>query len=139
MWNRLSAILCASILCSGLASAPAQAAETRIDAFNLLCDGSVKNIFFNATGFAASANRFIQGGALTVFQPRGGINTLRMQVAGNPKKTVLIMGFHQTSVRADLTGFIPVTTSASGVVPMQLIGSCTGPGTAQGHAIVYFF
>jgi hypothetical protein len=86
-----------------------------------------------------SVNRFIQGGSLAVSQPRDGIKSLRLQAAGDPNKTVLVLGFNEVSGRADLTGFMQVMTNASGSVPIQVIGACTGGGQLQGLATVNFF
>ena len=140
MWNRPSTtILCASALWLGLAGLPAQAAETRVKDFTLTCDSTIRNIVFTVTGFAASVTRLVQGAAVAVYRPQGGLKFLRLEAAGDPTKTFLVMGLNEVSARVDLTGFIPVSTTASGNVAVQIIAACTGGGTLQGTAVIYFF
>ena len=139
MRSRLAAALCMSAFCAGLSVLPAQASETRSDNFSVVCDGTTRNVVFNATGLGTSVNRFIQGGSVVVSDPRGGLKFLRFQVAGDATKTILGMGFQEVSARTDLTGFIKVATDASGVVPFQLTAACTGGGALKGTATVQFF
>lgn len=133
-------LLCASAFCLTLATPPAQAAETRIHAFNLLCDGTTRNVVYNVTGLGTSVNRFIQGASFAVSDPRGGVKFLRLQRAGDPTKMVIDMGSGQTGARVDMTGsLIQMTTDASGAVPMNIIGACEGGGILRGFATIVFF
>jgi hypothetical protein len=139
MWHRLSTMLCVSGFWLGLAVMPAQGSESRIHPFSITCNGTPERVDFYATDLGVSITRHIQGGAVDVFQPRGGLKFLRLEVAHRRRdKTVLVMGFNQVSARANLRGFIPVKTNASGDLMMQIIAACSGSGALQGHAIVYF-
>jgi len=138
MWKPWT-ILCLSLLGLGLAALPARAVETRIQSFSLACDGHTKTFAYNATGFAASVSRLMQGADVALSETRGGINFLRFQMGAGATRVLLELGHNQVSARAQMTGFMQVTTSAAGTVPFRVIGSCNGGGAIQGFATVFFF
>ena len=138
MWNRLSTILCVAALCSGLDAMPANAGSSRVNAFALLCDGTVRSVIYNATGFPVSTNQFILGGAIALTVPRGGIRFLRLSAPADLTKSVLVMGAGETSARFALPTFYQVPANASGNVAMQVTGVCNGGGSLQGFTTLIF-
>jgi hypothetical protein len=140
MGNRRSTMLLGLALGSLVTTFPAQAAETRAQAFTMACDGATKNIVFNMANLGASTNRFIQGGSLIVSEPRGGAKFLRLQAAGAITNVVADLGARQTGSRTDLSGnVLTVATNAAGTVAMQVTGACLGGGLLHGFATVVFF
>jgi len=139
MFRRQLMVLFAALI-FGTAAQPAGAAEARISSFSLLCDGTTRNFVFNATQLGNSVSRFVQGSSIQIVSPRGGLNSLRFQLAGEPKKTFLVLGFNETSARAEYTGSLfQVATNSSGNVAFQLIGACKGGGALSGYATLFFF
>jgi hypothetical protein len=138
MTKRLSTILCVSALCLGLGVMPTQAGQSRLNNFNLICDGTVRTVNFVVGGFPASTNQFILGGAVAVANPRDGIKSLRVMVAADPTKVVLIMGNNETAARFAMPSFYQVPSNAAGNIGMQIIGACSGGGAAQGLVELIF-
>jgi hypothetical protein len=140
MGNHLPRVACAALLGSTLGATVGQGAETRVQAFTLLCDGTARTTSFNLTGLGASVNRFIQASSFAVTEPRGGIKLLRLVAQGDATKVVLELGAGQTGKHADVrnNSFIQTSTNASGQVPMQVIGICVGGGSMQAFATVWF-
>src|SRR5689334_23041804 len=97
--------LCRSIFALAVATAlgtfSASAAESRINPFNMLCDGTVKTTVYVVSGLNASVTRLIQGGSIAISDPRGGLKFLRFQVAGHTDKTINVMGKDEISNRGD--------------------------------------
>ena len=141
MHRRLWITLCASSFLLGLAAAPIQAAEARTDFFSMQCDETIRNVVITHTGLGASTTRFIQSAGIAIIQPRDGIKFMRLQAAaGDPTKTLVVMGFHEISKEMTFTSsMVPVSTKAAGTVSVQLQGSCSGGGTTQGFVTVHYF
>jgi hypothetical protein len=132
--------ICAAMLMIWSASLPVKAAESRVKPFSLTCDGTTRTVIFNAPDLGASVARFIQATSIVVSNPRGGVNFLRLQAAGDSKKILLISGFNETTTRADYTASLFQTnTDAAGKVVFQLSGACRGGGTMTGFASITFF
>jgi hypothetical protein len=138
MGSRLIPTLCLSALCLGAVALPAQASETRVQPFALLCDGTVRSVIFNMTGLG-TANRFIQGGDFSITNPSGGVRFLQMLAEADNTKLIVDMGFQRVRAIGQFTGFIQVTPNASGNLPVQVTGICMGGGSLTGFATVYFF
>jgi len=137
MLNRLSSLLCLSALGFGFVVLPANASETRVQDFSFQCDGTERTVVFNATGLGTSTNRFIQGTEVSV--TASSLQSLLVQVAGNPNKTLLTMGAGDVSGRNQFTGFFQVTTDASGSVAFEIVATCQSKSPLNGIAVIYFF
>ena len=138
MYNRFLIVLSATVLWLFAAVLPAQAVETRVNSFSMTCDGTNKTVSFLATNLGASVNRFVVAASIAISAPRGGLSHLRLQVAGDPKKTLLLMGFNQVSASTNSIGAYLTPTNASGNVSFQLAGACRGGGALQGFTNILF-
>jgi hypothetical protein len=145
MSNRLRIALACSALWFGLALAPASASESRVSFFTFGCNGQSQSFFFNATGLNTNPgigqSRFIQGAEITLFQnpnPTGG-GYIAMFVNGDPNRLILTMPVADNHVSEQFTGFFQFTTNPAGMIPIEIQGFCTGGGTLQGIATVWFF
>jgi len=140
MNGRLRTLLGMSALCLGFAVGSAQAAESRTSNFSFSCDGTNKHVVFTTTGgLGNSVTRLIQGAAVALFQNSGGLQYILM-TANDANKTLLNMGIGANNASNQFTGFLPVTTSATGTVDITIDGACNpGAGIVQGNAIVWFF
>jgi hypothetical protein len=116
---------------------PAQAVESRVTGFTVICDGSAKNVVFSVDGLGASVNRAVISSQVAITAPRGGLNSLRLQVAGDPKKTLLIMGFNQVSASTLGISYITLTTPG-GRVSFQIGAACKGGGALRGIVNIIF-
>jgi hypothetical protein len=140
MRSRLRFILALSILGVAVAFMPAHASESRVVFVTIACDGTNKHIDFNASNLGVSVARFIQGGDVTVVGTPGALLYLVVRTLGDEKKQVLTLGAGATHKRADLEGFVQVTTNASGQIPMTVDAACSpGAGALQALITVYFF
>jgi hypothetical protein len=139
MCNHLWRLVCGGLLLSIFAATAGHAAETRAQAFTLLCDGTLRTTTFNLTGLGASTTRSIQGASFAVSDPRGGVKLLRLLAQADATKVVLESGAGQTGDRADLEiSKILTSTNASGSIPMQVSGVCVGGGSMHAFATVWF-
>src|SRR5215831_13599440 len=143
MGTRLATILGASALL-GFTAISANASETRVANFVLACDGSNKTFHFNATNLGTAASRFIQGAEISLFDTSGTLQYLILRAApsgSQPDDTrqLLTLGNRSTHESNQFTGFLQVTTSASGTVALTVDGVCTAPGQIQGLVTVWFF
>jgi len=149
MWSRLGTFLASSALSIGVAVTSVNASESRNTNFLFTCDGQNKTITFTASNLGNNANRFIQGAEISLFENQervvGNINLLALQyillrAQGDPNKQLLTLGSRDPSARNQFTGFIQVTTSATGTVNFTIDGACNGGfGQVQGNVTVWFF
>lgn len=139
MWARLPVVLALSALGVALAAMPAGASESRVGFFAIACDGTNKYTQFNASGLGAKVNRFIQGSEVTVIDTRGALLRVVVTTQADETKQLITMGPRSTTARADLQGFIQVTTNSLGQVPIAIEASCSPGGPLQAIVTVYFF
>jgi hypothetical protein len=141
MLNRLSSILVLAAVALAIFAIPAQASETRVQDFSLVCDGTVRTIVFDATNLGAATTRFIQGASVAV---QGNTLTfLRVRVAGDATKTLINMGAGEASSHENYTGFFSTPNNA-GTITFEITASCAGgsnkgPSVLNGFAVIQFF
>jgi Tfp pilus assembly protein PilX len=140
MLKRLSSIL---VLAGALAifAIPAQASETRVHDFSLVCDGTVRTIVFDATNLGTATTRFIQGASVAV--QGNSLTFLRVRVAGDETKTLVNMGAGEASSHENYTGFFSTPNNA-GTITFEITASCQGstnkgPTVLNGYAVIQFF
>jgi hypothetical protein len=120
---------------------PAQASETRVQDFSLVCDGTERTIVFDATNLGTAATRFIQGASVAV--QGNSLIFLRVRVAGDANKTLINMGAGEASSHENYTGFFSTPNNA-GTITFEINASCQGggnktPSVLNGTAVIQFF
>ena len=141
MFNRLSSILVLTAVALTVFAVPAQASETRVQDFSLVCDGTLRTIVFDATNLGTATTRFIQGASVAV---QGNTLTfLKVRVAGDDTKTLINMGAGEASSHENYTGFYSTPNNA-GTITFEINASCQGgsnksPSTLNGTAVIQFF
>jgi len=138
MWNSLRTLFGCSTLCLGLAVTSANAAESRIQAFQFPCDGQQKAISFAAAQLGNNVARFIQGAEVSLFEAPPGFQFVILSAAGN---TVLVtLGSKETGRSTQFTASLFQTnTNNVGQVFFSIAGACGGGGQVQGFATIWFF
>ena len=139
MSNRLRIALGWSALWFALALAPANASESRVSSFTFACNGSSQVVNFNATALGNSVTRFVQGAEITLFQNPRGPGYVAMFINGDPNRVLLTMPLSDNLASNQFEGFFQYLTSPTGNIMIELQGFCTGGGTLQGLATVWFF
>jgi hypothetical protein len=140
MWNHLRTVLCCSTLCFGLAATSAHASESRVSNFLFPCTGGNQAVTYTVSGLGNSVTRLIQGAEISLFENNGGLQYIVFGAQGDPNKVLLTLSFKDNHASNQFTGFLQVTTSATGTVQMTINGASNpGFGQIQGTAIVFFF
>jgi hypothetical protein len=150
MWrHRPWTVLASSLVCCGLAVTSVNASESRNTNFLFACDGQNKTVTFTASNLGNNVTRFIQGAEISLFENRSaitnGVELLALQyillrAQGDPTKQLLTLGSREPGARNQFTGFIQVTTSATGTVNFTIDGACNGGfGQIQGNLTIWFF
>jgi hypothetical protein len=150
MWrHRPWTVLASSLVCCGLAVTSVNASESRNTNFLFACDGQNKTVTFTASNLGNNVTRFIQGAEISLFENRSaitnGVELLALQyillrAQGDPTKQLLTLGSREPGARNQFTGFIQVTTSATGTVNFTIDGACNdGFGQIQGNLTIWFF
>jgi len=155
MMIHVRSILGVSVFCVALGVAPASASTiSRVANFLFQCDGTNKTVTMNATGFLPGVAQFIVGAEVTLFENRGGVQYILLRANGDSSKQILSLGINQDRAQVifptqlgPFPGFntllsgaiVTLPANASGIVPLQIDGVCTGGfGQVQGNVIVWF-
>jgi hypothetical protein len=139
MLNRITTLICLSVAVLGLGAQSAQASETRVQDVSFVCDGTPRTVVITATNLGPATTRFIQGYQIAFSDTS--LQFLRMQLAGEPNKTLAVMGIGETSARQDYTGFFQVPLDGSGNVAFEVTATCKSKGTSTltGTVVIGFF
>lgn len=140
MSRHIWAVLSASAFCLLVNLLPANAGSSRLASFTMVCDGSQKTVPFNVSGFPASSSQFILGGGLDIYANNGTIKYLQLSApTGNiNSKVVLVLGQNENNARISLPTFYQVAANVSGIIPLRVVGVCTGSALIRGFALLYF-